>query len=118
MIYRSIHEHKGLPCVMNVLSVMCPLPLPLPCFMKYYAILELVLTRPDSITIIDWGPFHKQFFHCNSNSMEISFQSHLNCVEMITMKFCTWHDSHVVMVDAKCCSDRFKNLSMMMYRAL
>ena len=36
------------------------------------------------------GPFHKQFFHCDSNSPAISFCSHQSCSEVIAMKFCTW----------------------------
>ena len=46
------------------------------------------LTDPES-----WGTFHQGFFHCISNSMEISlcFRSSYN--EVIAMKFCTWHNS-------------------------
>ena len=45
-----------------------------------------------------WGPFHERFFHRNSNSIEISFCSHLNCNEVIATKFAygttamlSWH---------------------------
>ena len=42
-----------------------------------------------------WGPFHELFFHCNSNSMRISFCSHPSGSEMIARKICTWHDSYM-----------------------
>ena len=48
------------------------------------------------------GPiwFHKWFFHCNSNLMEISSCSNPNCNEMIATKFCMWNDScHVLNMD-------------------
>ena len=48
-----------------------------------------------------WGPLHEQFFHRNSNSMEISFCSPPHCSELITMEFCTWHDSCPVVPCAK-----------------
>ena len=51
------------------------------------------------------GPFHERFFHRNSNSMEISFHSHLNSNSAITTKFCTWHDSCAVVACAKICCD-------------
>ena len=35
-----------------------------------------------------WGPFHKWFFHCNSNTMEISFYSHLDSNTVIASKVC------------------------------
>ena len=40
--------------------------------------------------------FRNDFFHCNSNSTEISFCSHLSSKEVMTMKFCTWHNSCAV----------------------
>ena len=40
-------------------------------------------------------------FHRNSNSMEISFHSHLDANTVIATKFCTWHDSCAVMACAK-----------------
>ena len=49
------------------------------------------------------GPFHERFFHRNSNSMAISFSSHPSCSAVIAMKFCTCHDSCVVVACAKCC---------------
>ena len=52
-----------------------------------------------------WGTFHKQFFHRNSNTMEIWFCSHQRCNEAIAMKFCTCHDSYAVVGWAKFCSD-------------
>ena len=52
-----------------------------------------------------WDRFQELFFHRNSNSMEILFCSHPNCSEVIAMKFCTWHDSCVVMTCAKFCRD-------------
>ena len=41
----------------------------------------------------------------SSNSMEISFHSHLDSNAMITTKFCTWHDSCAVVACAKICCD-------------
>ena len=49
--------------------------------------------------------FHKWFFHCNSNLMEMWFFSQASCREVITMKFCTWHDSCAAVTCAKFCSD-------------
>ena len=43
--------------------------------------------------------------HRNSNSMEISFYSHLESNTVIATKFCTWHDSCAVMACAKICRD-------------
>ena len=51
------------------------------------------------------GPFHERYFHCNSDSMEISFCSYPSCKEMIAMKFCTWHDSFADMACAKFCNN-------------
>ena len=39
------------------------------------------------------GPVSLTVFHRNSNSMEISFHSHLDSNTVIATKFCTWHDS-------------------------
>ena len=39
------------------------------------------------------SPFYEHFFHRNSNSIENSFCSHPSCRKVITMKFCTWHNS-------------------------
>ena len=39
------------------------------------------------------GPFSLRVCHRNSNSMEISFHSHLDSNKKIATKFCTWHDS-------------------------
>ena len=36
------------------------------------------------------GPFHKRYFHCNSNSMKISFCSHLLPNKVIATKFCIY----------------------------
>ena len=41
------------------------------------------------------APFHWRFFHRNSNSMEISFHSHLDSNTVIATKFCTWLSWHV-----------------------
>ena len=54
---------------------------------------------------VDLGPVSLTFFHRNSNSMEISFHSHVNSNTMITTKFCTWHDSCAVVACAKNCCD-------------
>ena len=52
------------------------------------------------------GPrFTNVFFHRNSNSMEISFYSHLDSITVIATKFCTWHDSCAVVACAKICCD-------------
>ena len=52
------------------------------------------------------GPrFSNVFFHRNSNSMEISFHSHLDSNTVIATKFCTWHDSCAVVACAKICCD-------------
>ena len=44
-------------------------------------------------------------FHRNSNLTEISLCSHPRWGRVITMKFCTWHDSCNVMAHRKFCSD-------------
>ena len=51
------------------------------------------------------APFHSRFFHRNSNSMEITFRSHLDSNSVIVTKFCTWHDSCAVVACAKICCD-------------
>ena len=48
-----------------------------------------------------WGPFREWFFHHDSNSMEVSYCSHPSSCQVITMNFCVWHDSCVVMACAK-----------------
>ena len=52
-----------------------------------------------------WAPFLKRFFHCNSNSMEISFHSHHDYDTMIATNFCAWQDSCAVVACAKICCD-------------
>ena len=51
------------------------------------------------------SPFHKRVFHRNSNSMEISFLSHLDSNAVIATTFCTWHDSCAAVACAKSCCD-------------
>ena len=51
------------------------------------------------------GPVSLTVFHRNSNSMEISFHSHLDYNTVIATKFCTWHDSCAVVACAKICCD-------------
>ena len=51
------------------------------------------------------GPVSLTVFHRNSNSMEISFHSHLDSNTAIVTKFCTWHDSCAVVSCAKICCD-------------
>ena len=51
------------------------------------------------------GPFHKRFYHPNSNSTEIPFGSHRNYDELIGTNFGTCHDCCAVMACAKICSD-------------
>ena len=57
--------------------------------------LEMLSTYP--------SPFHKQFFHHHSNSLETSLSSHPSCTEVIAMKFCTLHDICAVVARAKFC---------------
>ena len=49
--------------------------------------------------------FHLQYFHHNSNVMEISYCSHLNFNQPIAPSFFTCHDSCAVMACAKSWSD-------------
>ena len=42
------------------------------------------------------GPFHEQFFHRNSNSIEILFCCYQSYNKVIAMKLCIWHDSCAV----------------------
>ena len=53
------------------------------------------------------SPFHKRFHHHNSNSMETQFMFDSTVGYHIATKFCTWHDSYVVMPCAKFHSDHF-----------
>ena len=48
-----------------------------------------------------WGPFHERFDHYNSNLMEILFCSFPSDNKLIAMRFCTWHDSSIVVACAK-----------------
>ena len=57
------------------------------------------------IRSLTWAPFHKRFFHRNSNSMEIIFHSLLGSNTLIATKFCTWHNSCAVVACAKICCD-------------
>ena len=49
--------------------------------------------------------FTNNFFHHNSNVMEISFCSHPNTNKVIATIFGTWHDSWAVVACAKFCCD-------------
>ena len=64
---------------------------------------------PDHLIQLKWsvvrGPFHKQFFHRNSNSIEISICSHQSCIKEITMKYCTEYNSCAVVACVKINSD-------------
>ena len=51
------------------------------------------------------SPFCEWFFHRKSNLMESLFYSHPSCNQVITLKFCTWHDSCDGMTCAKFCSN-------------
>ena len=51
------------------------------------------------------APFHKRFSYLNSNSTEISIQSHLDSNTAIATNFCTWHDSCAVVACANICCD-------------
>ena len=57
-------------------------------------------------------PFHKRFFHHNSNSMEISFSSNSVTDDYIATKFGTCHDSPAVVSCAKYCSDHYVSIWM------
>ena len=53
-----------------------------------------------------------QFFHCNSNVMDILSFSHSNLNALVTTNFCTWHDSCAVnkfshMARQLCCQQIF-----------
>ena len=49
-----------------------------------------------------WGPFHKQFFHHNSNSREIfCFILTWILTQLMLQKFYTWHDSRAVLACVK-----------------
>ena len=47
--------------------------------------------------------FNYDFFHCNSDLIEIFHCCLLDYDEGITTKFCTWHDNYAVMTCAKIC---------------
>ena len=49
---------------------------------------------------MDQGPILQTIFHCNTNLMESLSCSHPTCTDMITSKFCTYHDSSAVMAHA------------------
>ena len=51
------------------------------------------------------GPIPQSFFIKNSNYMDISFCSNLNCTTTISTNFCTCHNSCTVVACAKVCSD-------------
>ena len=59
-----------------------------------YVIYEMFLLSSNSV-----------FFHHNYASIEISFCFHSRCLEVITMKLCSWHNSCAVMTYAKFCGD-------------
>ena len=65
--------------------------------------MNLAIRIPKAIAelIRDQAPVSLTFFHRNSNSMEISFHSHLDSNTLIAIKFCIWRDSSVVLVCAK-----------------
>ena len=64
-----------------------------------------------------WAPFHLRFFRRISNSMEISFHSHLESYRMIATKCCTWHDSCAVVACAKICCDLMASNGIMARRS-
>ena len=51
-----------------------------------------ILTFPP-VRLTCQGPVSLTVFYCNTNSMEISFHSHLDSNTVIATKFCTCHDS-------------------------
>ena len=65
--------------------------------------MNLAIRIPKNIAelIRDQAPVSLTFFHRNSNSMEISFHSHLDSNTLIAIKFCIWRDSSVVLACAK-----------------
>ena len=64
----------------------------------------LLLTVSYSLSVYIQRPTYEWFFHCNWNSMEISFCFHPSCSELIVIRFCKWHDSCAVMACTKFCS--------------
>ena len=58
-------------------------------------------TNVDLTKEVSRAPFHKSFFRRNSNSMEISFHTHLDFNIVVATKFCTWHNSCAVVACAK-----------------
>ena len=59
-----------------------------------------------------------RFFHRDSNSMEISFHSHLDSNTVIATKLCTWHDSCAVVACAKICCDLMASNGIMARQSL
>ena len=57
------------------------------------------------IVLLNRDPFHQRIFHYISNPTGISFCFEPHIHEMIATRFCTWHDSCVVVARAKICSD-------------
>ena len=77
---------------------------------KYLSMLGLKLTNVSMRG--PWDPFHKRFFHHNSNSMEISFSCNSITGDHIPTKFGTYHDNPAVVPCAKYCSDHFISIWM------
>ena len=71
----------------------------------------------NTITIVKLGPVSLTNFHRNSNSMEITFHSHLHSKTVIATRFCTWQDSCAVVAFAKICYDLMASNGVMARRS-
>ena len=75
--------------------------------------IDMILQRYALIIVSQiWDSFHEQFFHCNSNLLEISFCSHSSCSEVIAMKFCTWLDNCAAVACAKFCGSWYSTMEL------
>ena len=73
--------------------------------LSYRALPSFMSVCPSVCLVCDQGPLHLDFFHRNSNLMEILFHFHLDSNTVIVTKFCTWHDSCAAVVCTKnCCN--------------
>ena len=59
---------------------------------------NFVTEKPTSHYLNQWWPISRKH---DSNSMEVTFYSRLDCNIVIATKFCTWHDSCSVVASAK-----------------
>ena len=120
LIYRGISWHRGIfakfwvKTVMHFFHCVCISKGFYTIFLLYVYILRVftyryVYTHINHASIpwysspLSWspllGPISLTVFHRNSNSMEISFLSHLDSNRVIATKYCTWHDSCAICCD-------------------